>query len=1238
MEIKMKGIVFSLEAIMAISLLIIFAIVISFIGTTSFIQHQTYERFHYSSQDAVQLLTKTKVADWQNNQVIKDLINNGVLIEDDLNKTLLDIIGSFWARGENEKARNVTESILNLTIPENLGYEVSLENDIIASREKPITNLLSVSKTTVSGYAIGKPVEGYMALVSLEEIKGKETCKVISVEQEGSGWSSLKKIIGVSYPFHLFNSPGSGCDDPTITILGLNDSTYILQYYKPGQGWQNVLQQNILNKSLHVISNYSTRNFPISVKPGYFRVLSPYEVSINAMTAEGSDITSLSTDPKISYVGTEFNILANARGSFEGQCGIAGGNCGSNRHCFMIRGFAFEDNTEINISYLNKLPSEGVAIFNWDDPGWTFLKTLKANATEPFDSNQTCINVANGNSYTAVKVVSNKPILIYRATHMDEMDMMIADTGTNWGKNLYFAMYQECYGTDSKRPLLFYVYNRGEHAGKVKLQVYKGFNYAGARSVGTFTPGWNDCAEITLDAGHMDVFDVDKLCPNLVYTDKGRESFWRLLSEVDIGALAGGDLNCRMWGTISDVYMELPAVDEEWTTFETHMLYGGLPWGGDVTWSCSCSGDCRTTCPSNGNCWWPYGGQEFLATVGPVEITVTPEGKIGNVNLTYVCAGYCAIEDSTGLRVLDNSTYTPQKIEVKGSLKKFILGGNNSNLFWGLENRPQESPYVPIAQKWVFKGNEKFRFYQGGSGNCWILTINPYSMQEKVSAREAPFPYLPPPESATGPLYVTKKFSLPSDARIKRANLVVSLHEGYGVPKPVSISINGNKVWEKEITGGYVEETSIDINTLQPGENILFVNMSPPDSYHSHIHPGFRLDVCYETNQSEIEWDGDKIVKKYYFDNVIGHPTAWSFVSFAIPQGATDIEISGYLLVKNVNYYTKLTLSNMKNNVVLFEKTAKKERGLEEYDREFLINNPSWASPQLPVSDRIEIDLDTSVIDIGKTNVISIYLDTLTTDDVYIDKFNETEDKAEIVEGTIMIKYRPPSPLYNYIDITKILPPSPGLEDSVTINFNMNFTYPSEIVTEANAHFVAWYSWMVNYSANNKQAFISPHGRVVPTAVYIPVEFLNTSGSNVVVMKDLARNLAHSGTVSYSFLIKKSVEYSYQAFEKAKGCTFKVWYDIDLDGNADGWVEVKIGPEPNDDFDPDKDAIDDALSRMLDVLNFFDDKGNWPDNPDGSENNPIDIEITSKIRFDWLYVGGVRSLWGPANLRIKVWV
>ncbi|MFH8086990.1 MAG: vWA domain-containing protein [Candidatus Aenigmatarchaeota archaeon] len=175
----MKGQVFSLEAILAISLLVIFAIVVSFIGTTSFVQHQTYERFHYLAQDSLELLIKTKVSYVVDKfPAIKDLKDQGILRDEDMDKSLLDVIGSLWANGTDEAkkiAKNITESILNLTIPENLGYEVSMDGTSLANRSKPVKSLLSVSKTTVSGYAVGKPVEGYTARAYLEKILGKNT-------------------------------------------------------------------------------------------------------------------------------------------------------------------------------------------------------------------------------------------------------------------------------------------------------------------------------------------------------------------------------------------------------------------------------------------------------------------------------------------------------------------------------------------------------------------------------------------------------------------------------------------------------------------------------------------------------------------------------------------------------------------------------------------------------------------------------------------------------------------------------------------------------------------------------------------------------------------------------------------------------------------------------------------------------------------------------------------------------
>jgi len=103
---------------------------------------------------------------------------------------------------------------------------------------------------------------------------------------------------------------------------------------------------------------------------------------------------------------------------------------------------------------------------------------------------------------------------------------------------------------------------------------------------------------------------------------------------------------------------------------------------------------------------------------------------------------------------------------------------------------------------------------------------------------------------------------------------------------------------------------------------------------------------------------------------------------------------------------------------------------------------------------------------------------------------------------------------------------------------------------------------------------------------------------------------------------------------KAAGSNLTIWYDSDQDGSADGSVYVSLGESP-DGFDPEDDAVDDAIMRLLGGLNFY---GVNPAYPAGSYENPIDVEITSDLSVESSSVGDVRSMWGPAVLKLVVWM
>ena len=113
-------------------------------------------------------------------------------------------------------------------------------------------------------------------------------------------------------------------------------------------------------------------------------------------------------------------------------------------------------------------------------------------------------------------------------------------------------------------------------------------------------------------------------------------------------------------------------------------------------------------------------------------------------------------------------------------------------------------------------------------------------------------------------------------------------------------------------------------------------------------------------------------------------------------------------------------------------------------------------------------------------------------------------------------------------------------------------------------------------------------------------------------------------------------------FEKSRGSgNLVIWHDLDHDGTADENITLDIG-DPTDPFDPKKDAMDDAIVRLLNSLNFVGDTQaeavplNDTDG-DGSKENPIDIPIAAELKWDLVHSAGVRSMWGPVQVKLIVW-
>lgn len=115
----------------------------------------------------------------------------------------------------------------------------------------------------------------------------------------------------------------------------------------------------------------------------------------------------------------------------------------------------------------------------------------------------------------------------------------------------------------------------------------------------------------------------------------------------------------------------------------------------------------------------------------------------------------------------------------------------------------------------------------------------------------------------------------------------------------------------------------------------------------------------------------------------------------------------------------------------------------------------------------------------------------------------------------------------------------------------------------------------------------------------------------------------------YTIRLQTGVGYG-GVFTEREGCIWNIQFEDDTEmnvsvpGNYTGTDECSYREGNITDNSP--DAIDDAIYRLLLSL-------------DSNENNKLDIKFeSSMLEFSFTRSGGVRSLWGPADFKLIMWM
>jgi len=205
-----------------------------------------------------------------------------------------------------------------------------------------------------------------------------------------------------------------------------------------------------------------------------------------------------------------------------------------------------------------------------------------------------------------------------------------------------------------------------------------------------------------------------------------------------------------------------------------------------------------------------------------------------------------------------------------------------------------------------------------------------------------------------------------------------------------------------------------------------------------------------------------------------------------------------------------------------------------------------------------------------------------------------------------------------------IIPPEGRIVDAKVTSYSSQYWTDRGLIyngTSWNYFFKLW-----DYG-NDYQKLGDPH------IIHIPVRELHVGINNVSIDTGTISNTTGGSpddSVIYTIAIRGFTDYG-GVFKKYEGCSKEIFYDLDQDGMADGSETIVIG-NGSDVFDPDNDALDDALTKLLDNLNFIDDTG---DN-DGEQTNPVDI-LPTEFEFDSVASGGIPWTWGPSIFTLKVW-
>lgn len=163
-----KAIYYSLDALLAGILLVAVAAVLL---NLSFYEPEIKQK-SYMTQDILNILSELQVGEL-NNSFVLDEINNGNIT--DLDNSVLDQIGIYWALNETNKSQQLFLAVFNETLSDTKNVQFSLESDTIFLKNDSTPVDLVTGRRMISGVTKGEAVTGSSSSGYLKKVRNKKT-------------------------------------------------------------------------------------------------------------------------------------------------------------------------------------------------------------------------------------------------------------------------------------------------------------------------------------------------------------------------------------------------------------------------------------------------------------------------------------------------------------------------------------------------------------------------------------------------------------------------------------------------------------------------------------------------------------------------------------------------------------------------------------------------------------------------------------------------------------------------------------------------------------------------------------------------------------------------------------------------------------------------------------------------------------------------------------------------------